>query len=114
MMTTLLPFGPTLCPVDEHHWFEFQRGQWGIRVLMNDRWWMPPKPFPPGFDQQSAEFDTVDNAVSAIQDNYRYQRFVWLDDDDRPETIETPAEFIRHIKESLGIDSSRPMRRRPR
>ena len=113
-MIRLLPFEKGPCPVDDLHWFEFQRGEWGIRVLMNGRWWMPPKPFPLGFEQQSAEFDTLENVVSAIQEVYRYRRFVWVDDDERVESVETPARFIRHIKESLGIGVSRLPRRRPR
>lgn len=113
-MIRLLPTGEDLCPVDDRHWFEFQRGEWGIRVLMNDRWWMPPRPFPPGFDPQSAEFDTVENAVSALQDLYRYRHFVWVDDDENVEAVETPSKFIRHIKENLGIVVSRRSRCKPR
>ena len=113
-MIRLLPSQNGPCPVDDRHWFEFQRGKWGIRVLMNDRWWMPPKPFPLGFDQQSAEFDTVENVVSALQDLYRYRHFVWVDDDEKVEAVETPSQFICHIKKYLGIVVSRRSRRKPR
>jgi hypothetical protein len=113
-MIRLLPSQKGPCPVDDRHWFEFQRGKLGIRVLMNDRWWMPPKPFPLGFDQQSAEFDTVENVVSALQDLYRYRHFVWVDDDEKVEAVETPSQFVCHIKKYLGIVVSRRSRRKPR
>jgi len=83
--------------------FALDRGEVGIRVFVNDKWWMPPKPFPPGFDQDPAEFDTVEDAVQAIRLAYNVQVFIWLDEEGDVLEIENPNAYIRHVKEVLGI-----------
>lgn len=106
---TIVRFEGRALRLDEHHTFIVDRGQFGIRVQVNGRWWMPPRPFPPGFDQKHADFDTVENAVKAIRLAYNMQVFVWLDEKGEVLEIETPQAYIRHVKELLGI-ARRPQR----
>jgi hypothetical protein len=103
--------------LNEHHTFAVDQGEFGIQVRVNERWWMPPKPFPPGFDQAQAEFDTVENAVKALRLVFDIEVFVWLDEDGDVLEMENPRTFIRHMNDLLGIDLIRrqkPRRRAPR
>jgi hypothetical protein len=106
---TIIRFEGRALRLDDHHTFVLERGQFGIRVFVNDRWWMPPRPFPPGFDQEQAEFDTVESAAKAIQLVYNLQVFVWVDEEGDVLEIENPKEYIRHVKGLLGI-ARRPQR----
>jgi len=103
--------------LDDHHTFAIDRGEFGIQVRVNDKGWMPPRPVPPGFDRDQAEFDTVENAVKALRLAFGFEKFVWLDEDGDVLEIEAPQAFIRHVKELLGIDQFRrqtPRLRLPR
>jgi hypothetical protein len=95
---------------DGRHPFTIGRGEIGIQVRVNGRWWMPPRPFPPGFDQAQAEFDTVANAVKALRLTFGSEQFVRLDDDGDVLEVETPQAFIRHVNEVLGTHQGRNTR----
>jgi hypothetical protein len=90
---TIVRFEGRALRLDEHHTFVIDWGRFGVRLFVNDRWWMPPKAFPPGFDQEQAEFDTVESAAQAIQLVYNLQVFVWLDEEGDVLEIETPQAY---------------------
>jgi len=90
-------------PVDDRHRLRFLRGDFGVRVLVNGRWWMPDEPFRFGFNRSAAEFDTVENAVHSVQAAFGFRWFCWTDKDEKVVQMNSPRQFIRNVKASLGL-----------
>jgi hypothetical protein len=78
--------------------FDFEEDEEGrLRVYVDGKWWMPRRPFPLGFDQPSATFDSYDNAVSAVSEQFSAATFFEFDDDDRIIGRWTSAQYARHL-----------------
>jgi len=69
----------------------------GIRVFVDGKWWMPAKPFPPGFNQESAQFNTIENAVSAISAQFGIDYFLDMDENDHILNATTPAACAKEL-----------------
>jgi hypothetical protein len=109
-----LRFDEQVVPLDDRHRLRFLRGDFGVRVLVNDRWWMPDEPFRFGFNRSAAEFDTVENAVRSVQEAFGFRRFFWMDEDERAVRMDTPRQFIRNVKASLRLGNRRQSGPSPR
>ena len=88
---------------NDRHPFRIERFKSGVRVFVNDRWWPPPQEFRVGYDQEEATFDTVENAISALQYFLGSQVFVLLDDGGNALERFSPRAVIRRIKQDLGL-----------
>lgn len=90
--------------------FEFKPVDGGVRVFVDGKWWMPTKPFPVGFDQANAQFDSVENAVAALSMQYGIEQFFDMDEKDQIMDAKTPVEFAKATAKQL--ESPKPKRKR--
>ena len=97
-------FNEQVVSYDDRRSFQLRKGKRGIQVWMNGKHWMPPKPFPTGFNSEPAEFDTVKSAVHSVKDFLGLGRFVIVNEvDDVVENL-TTKEYINYEKRSLGLN----------
>ena len=71
---------------------------------------MPPKPFPAGFDKDSALFDSFEDAVSAVSAHCDVEYFTDEDENSRLTDAMTRAEYAKWLTEQFA--SNKPKRKR--
>lgn len=90
--------------------FAFEKVDDGVRVYVDGKWWMPAKPFPLGFDKESAQFDSVENAISAVSEQYDLDYFFDMDEKHQILDAKTPAAFAKDLARKTA--SAKPRRKK--
>ena len=90
---------------DDRRSFQLLKGKRGIQVWMNGKHWMPPKPFPTGFDPKTVEFDTVESAVDSVKALLGLGRFTIVNEGGEVVENLTTKEYVQYEKRSLGLIS---------